>query len=352
MIDAAETMRRLTLNVARLSGAAALARPLLGGIGAILMLHRVTAVPAGANRFNRHLSIHPAFLDGLVADMKAGGYDFVSMDEACARIAAAGQGRRFATITLDDGYRDNLTEALPVFEKHGVPFAVYVAPGLIDRTVDLWWEVVERIVDAGKALQVPTPSGAMALDCSTPSARRRANAWLTSHLTGATAEEDQRALVRDLARSVGVDPEAPARESLMDWDELRQIAAHPLATVGAHTVHHYALARLPDEPARREIADCAAIIERQTGTRPKHFAFPYGYAAAAGAREARLAAEAGYVSAVTTRHGLIHPAHAGHMHALPRVSVNGNYQQIGHMRTLLSGIAAPLANGGRVVVTV
>jgi hypothetical protein len=44
--------------------------------------------------------------------------------------------------------------------------------------------------------------------------------------------------------------------------------------------------------------------------------------------------------------------HAGHLHALPRISLNGRYQRLGHLRTMLSGITTPLANNGKVVVTV
>ena len=56
------------------------------------------------------------------------------MDEAIERIIArAASGEQFATITADDAYRDNLTEALPVFEKHGAPFTIYVAPATDQR---------------------------------------------------------------------------------------------------------------------------------------------------------------------------------------------------------------------------
>ncbi len=73
---------------------------------------------------------------------------------------------------------------------------------------------------------------------------------------------------------------------------------------------------------------------------------------AVGEREVRLAEEAGFVSAVTTRHGLLQPAHADHLHALPRISVNGRYQRVAHIRTMLTGITTPLVNRGRTVVTV
>ena len=138
----------------------------------------------------------------------------------------------------------------------------------------------------------------------------------------------------------------------MNWDEIRQLAAHPLATIGAHTVHHYNLKRLAREDALAEIRDSAARISQETGTRPHHFAYPYGYAAAVGAREVELAREAGFVSAVTTRHGVLHPAHSGHLHALPRISVTGNFQRLSYMRPLLSGLMTPLASRGRRLVTV
>ncbi|MEZ5805374.1 MAG: polysaccharide deacetylase family protein [Rhizobiaceae bacterium] len=352
MIDTGEAIRKLTLNLARYSGIAPLTRPFFGGVGAILMLHRVTAQPIPPNSVNRHLTVDPAFLDELIADMKRSGYVFLSLDEVCERLAVGDFRQRFATITADDGYRDNLIEALPVFEKHSTPFTIYVAPALINRAVDLWWMVAENVVDARDVLRVPTALGTATLDCSTPARKFEANSWLHTFLTTAVREEDQRQVLRDLARSVGVDPEAPARETLMNWDELRRIAAHPLATIGAHSVNHYSLSRLPESKAAREIADCAGILEIEIGARPRHMAYPYGYAGAAGCREVALAAKAGFVSAVTTRHGVLQSAHSGHMHALPRISVNGRYQRIGHMRTMLSGVTTPLANAGKMVVTV
>ena len=63
MIDGGEAIRKLALNVARFSGIAPLARPFASGIGAILMLHRVTAHPEKPNGVNRHLNIAPDFLD-------------------------------------------------------------------------------------------------------------------------------------------------------------------------------------------------------------------------------------------------------------------------------------------------
>ncbi|TIV73743.1 MAG: polysaccharide deacetylase, partial [Mesorhizobium sp.] len=203
MIDGGEAIRKLALNLARYSGLAPLARPFVGGIGAILMLHRVTATPEKPNSVNRHLNIAPAFLDRLIVDMKGRGYAFVSLDEAIERIKMGGKGGQFATITADDAYRDNMTEALPVLEKHGAPITIYVAPGLIDGAVDLWWDVIEDIVDTSSRLTLTMAGKPRVIDCSTRGRKIQAVARLNAWLTVEVPEEEQGAALRELARSNG-----------------------------------------------------------------------------------------------------------------------------------------------------
>ncbi|TPM19842.1 polysaccharide deacetylase family protein [Mesorhizobium sp. B2-3-6] len=352
MIDGGEAIRKLALNVARYTGLAPLAKPLVGGIGAILMLHRVTAKPEKPDSVNRHLNIAPGFLDAMIAGLKADGYAFVSMDEAVERIAARGKGGQFAAITADDAYRDNMTEALPVLEKHGAPITIYVAPGLINGTADLWWDVVEDLVNAGDRLTLTTSEGKTTIDCTSPAKKLQAIARLHTYLTSEVREEDLRAVLRELAHANGVDAGRPRVDTLMTWSEIRAIAAHPLVTIGAHTINHSNLKRLSEADARHEIVGVKSILRAELGEEPRHFAYPYGYASAVGCREVGLVRDAGYTSAVTTRHGVLRAEHAGFLHALPRISVNGRYQNLAHIRTMLSGVTTPLANAGKMVVTI
>lgn len=349
MLDTGEVVRKLVLNAARFSGLAPLLRSSLGGIGAILMLHRVTAAPGKPLGINRHLTITPGFLDAAITEMKRLGYRFVGMDEAIERLQIGRRVPRFATITADDAYRDNLTEALPVLEKHEAPLTIFVSPGLTNHTSDLWWDVLEDIVTTRDEVYLTTPQGRVTIDCSTPARKVAANRLINDYLTNDLPEDELQAVLRDVARLAGIDYERPARETLMDWDEIRLIAGHPLVSIGAHSVNHYNLKRLSDEKAWYEIVDAARIIEVETGHKPRHMAYPFGYEAAVGEREVSLAAAAGYVSAVTTRHGVLYARHARHLHALPRISVNGRYQSVAHLRTMLSGITTPLANSGRLV---
>ena len=78
-----------------------------------------------------------------------------------------------------------------------------------------------------------------------------------------------------------------------------------------------------------------------------HLAYPYGDKIAADVREFALAHAAGFKTAVTTRPGMIFPDNAGHLTALPRVSLNGNYQNARILPVLTSGAATAMWNGFR-----
>lgn len=43
------------------------------------------------------------------------------------------QKQNVVAITFDDGYRDNLTVALPILEKYGLPLTLFVVAGFVDR---------------------------------------------------------------------------------------------------------------------------------------------------------------------------------------------------------------------------
>lgn len=352
MIDRGEVLRKLALNLARLSGLGALAARYTAGAGAILMLHRVTRESAKPCGFNRHLAITPEFLDAVLTEMTALGFVFVPMDEVPQRLARPAGSERFLAITADDGYRDNLTCALPVLERHGAPMTIYVAPALIEGSIDLWWDVLEDIVCRSDRIYLDTAKGRLTVEASTPAEKFRANTTVHNYLTTELPEEEQRRVIRALARSTGIDPSRPGRDTLMTWDEIRRAADHPLITIGAHSLNHFNLKRLSEDAARRDLRDGAKFLEIELGQAPRHLAYPYGYASAVGERETRIARDLGFATAVTTRHGVLYAGHSGHLHALPRISVNGRYQRVSHVRTMVNGVTTPLANRGKALVTV
>jgi peptidoglycan/xylan/chitin deacetylase (PgdA/CDA1 family) len=253
------------------------------------------------------------------------------LDELLHATRTGRDGRSIA-VTLDDGFRDNAEHALPVFRRLEVPFTIFVCPGFCDRKAELWWEALELIVRDNDEITADGLAEGVVL-ARTPkekqAAFRRLERWLVAELD----EDEQREAIHALADRHGVDLGGIAGDLVMDWDELRAVAAEPLCTIGAHTMSHPALARLPADRAVAEMRGSADRLESEFGRRPWAIAFPYGTRAAAGAREARLAAEAGFAASFTTRPGYV--AAGGDRHGLPRVSLNGLFQDARLVQPLL-----------------
>jgi peptidoglycan/xylan/chitin deacetylase (PgdA/CDA1 family) len=153
--------------------------------------------------------------------------------------------------------------------------------------------------------------------------------------------------MRNLAASHHVDIAAFCKELCMNWQELAELAADPLVTIGAHTVNHPVLAKLSEKAVRTELEMSRSVIEAALAVRPAHLSYPYGDATSAGPREFQIADEMGFKTAVTTRPGVLFPEHGSQLTALPRISLNGEYQQLRYVRVLMSGAATAMWNGFR-----
>jgi peptidoglycan/xylan/chitin deacetylase (PgdA/CDA1 family) len=323
-----------------------LASPMTQGRGVILMFHHVrpTRDPAQPFQPNRGLEITPEFLDSALATVRRLGFELVRMDEALRRLADG--GAPFAAITFDDGYRDLVQFALPVLERHEAPFTAYIATGFASREARLWWMELEEAFLRLDRIEVAEEGLPSPLQSATP-AQKNASFDQLYWALRAKPEEKLLRVIAGLAARAKIDSAALLNAFCMDWDEIQTLSRHPLATIGAHTINHRMLAKWPDEVARDETARSKALIEARIGQPVRHFAYPVGDPTSAGAREFALAKEIGFASAVTTRPGMLFDEHRDHPTALPRLSVNGAWQDEGYVEILLSGAPFAIWNRGR-----
>jgi peptidoglycan/xylan/chitin deacetylase (PgdA/CDA1 family) len=332
-------MEALYFSVAHL-----LLRPLLGGVGAILTLHHVRPARSDAFQPNRLLEVTPQFLEDVIRAVRRAGIEVVTLDEMHRRLTERDFGRRFVCFTFDDGYRDNARYALPILKKYDVPFAIYVPTSFPDRAGELWWLTLEAVIARQSRIALVMDGEDRRYDCDSPEAKYELYEHIYWWLRSLGSEDDLREAVRDLGARYGVDSAAFCNELCMTWAEIGEIAADPLATIGAHTVNHVMLKKASDAQVRSEMQVSSATIEAALGRRPAHFSYPVGDRTSAGLREFRIAAEIGFKTAVTTRPGVLFPEHAAHLTALPRISLNGEYQRRRYAKVLLSGSATALWN--------
>lgn len=340
---------RAGLDALYFTGAHRVLRPLLAGVGTIFMLHHVRPARDDLFQPNRHLEITPEFLSDVLDHVRAQDIDIVSLDDAHRRMTQGDFARRFACFTFDDGYRDNRDHALPVMQKHDAPMTVYVASDFAEGRGRLWWVALEKLIAANETLDVAIDGATIHFEMRDADTKQdaflRIHDWLRGMPTDAQVQHE----VSMLCAKYNVDDASIARDLCMSWDELRPFAQDRLVTVGAHTVSHCNLAHKTEIEAAREMRVSRERIEAALQKPALHFAYPYGDRSAAASREFALAGELGFRTGVTTRPGMVFAENAAHMTALPRISLNGNYQNERFLSVLTSGAATAMWNGFRKV---
>lgn len=337
---------RAGLGALYFSGAHYLLRPIFSGVGAIFMLHHVRPAREAEFAPNRHLEVTPEFLRAMLAHLNSRDIDIVSIDELHQRLTSRNFARRFACFTFDDGYRDNRDFALPVMREFKAPFTVFVASDFAAGSGRLWWIALEMVIAKASAIEVTIGSHPVHFDTTTAAQKQAAFDRLHDWLRALPEFEMKREIDALCARH-GVDLATICADLCMDWAELKEFAADPLVTIGAHSITHCNLAKQSEDGALYEMRESRARIEQALQHEVVHLAYPYGDRIAARAREFALARTAGYKTAVTTRPGMIFAESGRHLTALPRVSLNGNYQNERILPVLTSGAATAMWNGFR-----
>ncbi|ASP32251.1 polysaccharide deacetylase [Labrenzia sp. VG12] len=328
-------------SVLKGTGLGRLLAPITQGCGAVFMMHHVRPERSDAFQPNRHLEISPEFLRAAVERIRANGYEIISMDEAVDLLKSGYGHRRYAVLTFDDGYRDNLDVAYPVLKELEAPFTIFVTTGLVDRTSELWWVALERIIAANEEVVFTQAGAAGGLSCRSAAEKNSCFERIMDYLTLEVGEREQRMIIRALADRYNLDLKALADELVMTWDELRSLADDDLVTIGAHTHDHFAMARMETQEARADVQKGVVRLEQELGRRPKHFAYPYGKVYAVGQRDADIARDIGFSSSVTTLPGVLQSVNARDPMMLPRVSLNGRFQDPSVVDQYLTG--APFA---------
>lgn len=212
-------------------------------------------------------------------------------------------------VTFDDGYADNVLEALPVLQEYGIPATFFVTTGNIGTDLEYWWDDLERLVILSSRFP----------ECFLLKDHLFGREWPTK--TG----EERLKMYGDLHRMMKM-VDAPRRGEWMgqlrDWagamargrsshramsvEELKELAKSDIATIGAHTVTHTPLSAQDQLRQREEIIKSKQSLEGWLCRKITLFSYPFGGRAHYTPETARLVREAGFIKAFSNFPGQWH----------------------------------------------
>jgi peptidoglycan/xylan/chitin deacetylase (PgdA/CDA1 family) len=331
LISFKRSVKTAAVHSFHVSGASRAAPRVLGVKGAMLLFHEIHDDPNTEMR----AGCSAAFLEQCIRWLRVTGWEIVSLADAIGRLCRNAEGRKFVAVTFDDGYRDNISSALPVLQREQVPFTIYVPTGAVTRELFAWWLGLRELFRVNDSVEI-APMG-RSFSCrdlmSKLSSLQVATGWVH--------EDYERASdLRDTFSAYGISLSALCDRYFMNADELRLLAREPLASIGAHTVTHPALSTLDAATARREMIENRTYLQACLDADIVDFAYPFGDRLACGPREATLAAEVGFRTAVTTNCRPLFAKDFQNSFSLPRLSVLSHWD-LGYLDAAIGGLTIP-----------
>ena len=221
-------------------------------------------------------------------------------------------------VTVDDGYADNLTNALPLLEKHEIPATVFVTTGIVRERKHFWWDDLARIAlgehSVPESLEIELDKlhtysfveinnwcGQRSTDWNLlceqdPTPRHRLYREASHFLRGASELERARVL-RNLRDWAGLPAATESDCNVLSVDELTQLGRSDLIEIGSHTVHHPVLSALSLAAQEVELCESKNYLESLLDREVAGFAYPYGTKADYTSETIAVVKTAGYKSA-------------------------------------------------------
>ena len=285
------------------------------GKGAILVYHRVVKDEDIEENLELGLTVSCSNFEKHIKEIKS-KYKICSMDEFVRNLKKK-NNEFMVAITFDDGYKDNLYQALPILTKHEVPASIYVTTRFLNQEVDIWWyelgEVIQNRAEINFQYQ-----------------EKKFNFLLDNKKRKFLAYQN----LMKLFKSLKIDAQNELMEKItntkkrknyshicLNSEEILILEKNPLITIGSHGHNHQNLKILSDDEVKYEVTKSLEVLEKLINRKVKHFAYPFGGKDQVSTREYNVIEDMNFDSAVI---GSVFPIKDCNFFSLPRIYVGKN----------------------------
>lgn len=330
-----------------LSAIRGVARRLLRGERPVVLMYHRVAAPA-VDPWG--LAVRPELFRDQLAMLKRRRH-LMAMDAFINALADGSLPQNAVAITFDDGYRDNLTNAVPLLDEAAAPATIFLTAGAIGRNAPFWWDELARMILlqrkpirydlGGRAVRAKQEIDAMAGDepfdstwrarLEPRTARQAAYKQLWQLLQRAQPAEREAAM--DQLRHMAPPVPAASEELPMTVEEVAQVIKSPHISIGAHGMTHQPLSTLAASDRRVEIEESRAICGELARHAVDGFAFPHGDR---DADTIAMVKAAGFAWACSTRHASVDARRSDHFDLpVSRCRTSPVLRSSAHLRLLL-----------------
>ena len=234
-------------------------------------------------------------------------------------------------ITFDDGYVDNLENALPALERYAIPATLFVSTGYIGNSNGYWWDQLQGIFLSPRVLpsddlslslegkiyrwvispadleykseNCPDHRGWIAWRDASPTSRHAVFYQVWSLLRELDTKQRDDCIAR-IRRWAGFTEDC-ASARCMTADELRDVSRVPLVRIGSHSVTHPRLSQLSQASEWKEITSSKATLEDILQRPVDTFSYPFGDRSDYSGRTIAAVQKAGYRLACSNFEGAV-----------------------------------------------
>lgn len=174
-------------------------------------------------------------------------------------------------LTFDDAFEDISRNVLPIVDEFQVPFILFVPVEYVDGQRVPFEFRLAGCINASHEIKLP---GGERWELTVVEEKRQLYQELWKRWKKESSE-DRRNFLQDFLRTNPHSQRTEAR--FLNWDQLRDLASHPLCSIGSHTLSH---PHLPSENLRsiwRELRESRRILEEQLPVAEVDaISYPYG----------------------------------------------------------------------------
>lgn len=264
----------------------------------ILLYHRVNSLPNDPQK----LCVSPSNFDAHLSIIKKHYYP-ISLQRLCNDIKCKKVVNNGVVITFDDGYADNFFNAKPILEKYNMPATVFTVADWVNSQREFFWDDLFRILittpDLPKYLEIEINKKKHAWDLSDhceskleTSISQPTSMWDVEQVDDPTPKHriyrelcqiirdldpnSRERVLNDLCIWAGIKRIGRTEQQTLRIDELTTLEDSGLIKVGAHTLSHSLLSKLPLDEQRYEIFESKQKLERLIGHSVSSFSYPWG----------------------------------------------------------------------------